>query len=115
MGDLNQDWLTSSSDQLKILCNTYNLTQIVNSVTRLNIKYPLKSSLIDLILTNTPHRFNASGIFANYISDHCAIACVRDGKIPKHSPRVITKRNWKRFDIPGFLHAVSSIEWNRME
>jgi hypothetical protein len=62
MGNLNQDWLTSSSDQLKILCNTYNLTQIVNSVTRLNIKYPLKSSLIDVILTNTPHRFNASGI-----------------------------------------------------
>jgi hypothetical protein len=52
----------------------------------LNIKYPLKSSLIDLILTNTPHRFNASGIFANDISDHCAIACVRDGKIPKKSP-----------------------------
>lgn len=82
MGDLNQDWLTSSSDQLKILCNTYNLTQIVNSVSRLNVKYHLKSSLIDLILTNTPHRFNASGIF-DYIHDHCAIACVRDGKIPK--------------------------------
>jgi hypothetical protein len=94
-----------------MLCNTCNLTQLVNSVTRLNIKYPLKSSLIDLILTNTPHHLNASGIFANDISDHCA----RGGKIPKKSPRVITKRNWKRFDIQGFLHDVSSIEWNRME
>ena len=40
---------------------------------------------------------------------------MRDGKIPKKSPRVITKRNWKQFDIQGFLHDVSSIEWNRME
>lgn len=79
MGDLNQDWLTSSSDHLKIRCNIYNLSQIVNSVMGLNIKDPLKSSLIDFILTNTPHRFNASGIFANDISVHCAIACVRDG------------------------------------
>jgi hypothetical protein len=59
MGDLNQDWLTSSSDQFKIMCNTYNLTRLVNSVTRLNIKYPLKSSLIDLINT---HSFNAPGV-----------------------------------------------------
>ena len=52
--------------------------------------------------------------FANDISDHCAISSVRDGKIPKKSPHVITKRNWKWFDIPGFLHDVSSIEWNRI-
>lgn len=46
MGDLNWDWLTAS-DQIKSFCDSANLTQIIDSVTRPNPKHPDKSTLLD--------------------------------------------------------------------
>jgi len=46
------------------------------SPTRPNSKHPEKSTLIDLLLTNAPHKFSEIGVFANDISDHCTIAAV---------------------------------------
>ena len=51
------------------------------------MKCPEKSSLIDLILTNVPHKYSAASVFANDISDHCVIATVRNTKVPKTEPR----------------------------
>ena len=51
------------------------------------MKCPEKSSLIDLILTNVPHKYSAASVFANDISDHCVIATVRNTKVPKTKPR----------------------------
>lgn len=47
-GDLNWDWLSSGSDSFKSMCDSFNLTQIVNGSTRPNLKCPEKSSLLDL-------------------------------------------------------------------
>ena len=49
LGDFNWDWLTAVSEDFKNLCISLNVTQIVDSPTRPNIKFPNKSSLIDLI------------------------------------------------------------------
>ena len=43
-----------------------------------NPKDPEKSTLKYLILTNTPQKYIASGLFANDISDHFPIACIRE-------------------------------------
>ena len=51
-GDLNWDWLSTSSSTLKDLCDTLHLTQLINSPTRLNTKRMDKSTLLDVILTN---------------------------------------------------------------
>lgn len=47
------------------------------------LKNPDKSTLIDLILTNVPHKFLSMGVFCNDLSDHCVIATSRGSKIPK--------------------------------
>lgn len=77
LGDFNLDWLSPISDKLKDFCTELNLTQLINYPTRPNVKNPEKSSLLDIIITNPPHKYIASGVFANIISDHCPIACIR--------------------------------------
>lgn len=115
LGDLNWDWLTSASDDLKELCLSLNLTQIVNSATRPNKKNPGNSSLIDLILTNAPHKYPAVGVFANDVSDHCTVATIRDTKISKGKPRVISKRDFKHFSEQGFFHDLFSFDWGKID
>ena len=95
MGDLNLDWLTSASDDLKDICNDLNLTQLITEPTRPNFKNPAKSSLIDIILTNKPHKYLNGIVFPIDASDHCPIACIRNVNTPKSSPRFIVKRNIK--------------------
>lgn len=63
IGDLNWCWLKAVSDDLKMFCNSMNLTQLINSPTRPNLKCPDKSTLIDLILTNGPHKYSVVGVF----------------------------------------------------
>ena len=104
MGDLNWDWLTSASDGLKGICSELNISQLVNSPTCPTSKLPSKSTLLDLILTNNPHQFSSVGVFANDLSDHCVVACIRDTRLPKASPRTVSKINFKRFSEQAFLH-----------
>ena len=63
LGDLNLDWLTPSSDCLKLVCFDLNLVQLISESTCLNVKNPAKSTPIDLILTNN-HEYLASGVCA---------------------------------------------------
>lgn len=104
MADLNWDWLSPNSEAIRGLCNTLHFTQIINAVTRLNPKDISKSTLIDVILTNNPHKYSAVGIFANDLCDHCAVACIRDTKIHKVPSRFTVKRKFRQFCEPAFLH-----------
>lgn len=102
--DLNWNRLQPVSDDFRAYCDSLNLFQIVDSPTRLNFKNLEKSSPIDVILTNFPHKYSTAFIFANDISDHCVVATVRKTKIPKIKPCIIVKRNMKHFSEPEFLH-----------
>ena len=113
-GDFNWDWLSSASDSFKSTCDSFNLTQLIDSPTRPNIKCPEKSSLIDLFLTNTPHKYSDVGIFANDMSDHCAIAVVRQAKLPKSRSRIIFKRDLKHFCEQAFHHDLWDFDWSRI-
>uniref|UniRef100_A0A669EJS2 Reverse transcriptase domain-containing protein n=1 Tax=Oreochromis niloticus TaxID=8128 RepID=A0A669EJS2_ORENI len=110
-GDLNWDWLNIVSDDFKSFCDSVNLTQLVNLPTRPNIKSPDKSTLIDLILTNVPHKFLSLGVFCNDLSDHCVVATCRNTKIPKCKPRIIYKRNFKIFNEQAFQYDLSMANW----
>lgn len=68
------------------MCDSFNLTQLVEGATHPNVKCPDKSSLLDLILTNAPHKFSDVDIFANDLGDLCVIATVRQAKFPKMKP-----------------------------
>lgn len=60
-----------------------------NELILLNLKNMDKSTLLDIILTNAPHKYTAVGVFCNDVSDHCTIACVRSCKLPKAKPQFI--------------------------
>ena len=60
VGDFNWDWLLQVSDPFKAQCLALNLTQIIESPTCLNPKCLSKSSLIDLLITNMPHKYSAT-------------------------------------------------------
>lgn len=88
---------------------------MINSPTHPNLKCPEKSTLIDLILTNVPHKFSSIGVFCNDISDHCVVAAIRNTKVPKSKSRVICKRNLKHFNEQGFYHDLFNFKWSRID
>lgn len=83
-GDLNYDWLSPTSESLKSICDSLDLTQLIDRPTRPNITFPARSSLLDLVLTKVPHKYSNIGVFANDLSDHSTIAVVRDAKLSKN-------------------------------
>ena len=90
---------------------TINLSRLVNLPTRPNLKSSDKSTLIDLILTNVPHKCSSLGIFSNDLSDHCVVATCRDTKIPKCKPCIIFKRDSKHFNEQAYHHDLSLVNW----
>ena len=113
LGDLNLNWLSDASLQLKNhLCST-NLTQLITVPTRPNTDDISKSTLIDLILTNKPSKYT-SGVFELGVSDHCPIVCVRDVRVKKSASKVVSKRNFKRFDSEEFLGELDGCDWSHL-
>ncbi len=114
LGDFNVNWLQSASDGFKAICDTLNLFQLVESPTRPNLKDSKKSTLIDLIFSNAPHKYSLASVYANDVSDYCVIAIVRDTKWPKHKPRIITRRCLRHFNEQGFLLDIAQYNWDRI-
>jgi hypothetical protein len=79
-----------------------NLTQMINEPTRYNPKSINMSTLIDIILTNLPSKYT-SAVFNQDLSDHCLIACVRNGSAVKRPPLITVKRSLKHFSEQAFL------------
>lgn len=114
LGDLNWNWLTDVSKDLKDYCDSVNLTQVINTPTRPNAKDVNKSTLIDLILINNPDKCTQIGIFSNDISDHCAVGMIRNCKLKKTEPRIVEKRHFKTFDQQAFIHDIFHFDWKKV-
>jgi len=114
LGDFNVNWLHSVSDCFKAICDCLNLFQLVETPTRPNSKDYKKSTLIDLIFSNLPHKYSLASVYANDVSNHCVVAIVRDTKLPKHKPRIITKRCTRYFNEQAFLFDVARCDWDRI-
>ena len=67
---------------LQYKLDALNLTQIINEPTRYNHKSVNTGTLIDIVLTNLPSRYT-SAVFNQNLSDHCLIACIRNGSAVK--------------------------------
>ncbi len=105
------NWTHSISDDFKLLCDSRNLFQLVGTPTRPNLKFPQKSTLIDLVFTNVPHKYSSVCVFANDVSDHCVVAVARDMKLPKQNSRIITRRFMKYFNEQAFLYRKSKSDY----
>jgi hypothetical protein len=63
-------------------------------------------TLIDIILTNLPSK---------YISDHCLIACIRNGSAVKRPPLITVKRSLKHFSEQAFLIDLAGVSWKDID
>ncbi len=97
-------------DHVSLQFDSLNLTQIINKPTRYDNKCLDNASLLDVILTNTPDRYQ-SDVFCNDISDHCFIACIRKKCMPNQPSVVRLKRSFKNFNEQAFLHDPSCCEF----
>lgn len=113
LGDLNWDMLNPPLS-LQLQLDALNLSQIINAPTRFQSKSMDNGTLIDVILTNIPSKYT-SAVFCQGLSDHCCIACTRNGTITKRPPLIIYKRLLKHFNEQAFLHDLAQEEWSRID
>ena len=97
LGDLNCDF--SKTPLHSKACSQYQLTQVINEHTRVT---ETTSSLIDVILTNTPENILTSVVLHIGISDHSLVYTVRKFKLSKFRPIVKEVRNFKHFSDSQF-------------
>lgn len=90
-----------------------NLPQLINFSTRPNTENPSKSSLLELILTNAPHRYTDTGVFANDLRDHCTNAAIRSSKLQQTRPNNICKRDiFASQLLCSAIYDLVSVEWS---
>ena len=93
MGDFNTDLKIKGFDFNKLdqFCNLFNLTNL--------IKTESYKSLIDLFLTNKPLSFQKTHVTETGLSDyHKLISTFFKSHFTRLRPKVITYRNYKKFD-----------------
>ncbi|XP_055790900.1 uncharacterized protein LOC129862869 [Salvelinus fontinalis] len=105
LGDLNWDMLNTPAI-LQSKLDALNLTQIIKEPTRYSSKFVNKGTLIDIILTNLPCKYT-SAVFNQDLSDHCFIACVRNGSA--------VKRPLKHFSEQAFLIDLGRVSWKDID
>jgi hypothetical protein len=99
---------------LQTKLDALNLTQIINEPTRYNPKSVNTGTLIDVILTNSPSKYT-SVVFNQDLSDHCLIACIRNGSAIKWPPLITVKRSLKHFNEQAFLIDLAGVSWNDID
>lgn len=97
LGDLNVDFLLKRENfgynlkqKLKILANSNDLEQLINSPTRITDQ---SRTAIDLVLVNNSHQIVESGVIPSAISDHCIVYCTIKSDVHKARPKTIEYRS----------------------
>ena len=109
LGELNWDMLNTPA-VLQSKIDALNLTQIIKEPTRYNPKSVTMGTLLDIILTNLPFKYT-SAVFNQDLSDHCLIACMRNGSAgqtttPNHCqklPKSLHRAGLSNQTGPGIL------------
>ena len=124
-GDMNLDsmkgrWLEADYSLVSLArmvldcCNSNNLSQMVDKVTRVqfnSVKKRTVTSCIDHIYCNTKHRISAVKVITCGASDHDAIMYTRYSKDPPPPARTIRKRSYKTFVEADYLRDISKIDF----
>jgi hypothetical protein len=102
--DLNCNLLNINSNQptktLKVLLETYQLSQLITEATRITDKSDISCTLIDHYITSMPEKINSTGVIHTGISDHSLISGIRKiNRImsARKETRNVEVRNMKRF------------------
>lgn len=114
--DMNIDWFCGKCSLKKKLCDVAsvcNLSQIVNTPTRININSEglISSTCIDHFFTNAREKCSKVVSISVGFSDHNLIATTFKAKVPKSGPKIIHKRMYKTFCSDKFINDVKEVNW----
>lgn len=118
-GDLNIDWFSNTCTLKKKLSDVAivrNLSQMVNSPARVNIRDPgvSSSTCIDHFFTNYVELCSKVVSAPLGFSDHNIIAVARKTKVPKAAPKVIYRRIYTNYCENAFVEDMNEIQWNNV-
>ena len=114
-GDLNLDRLRPDRTEGNILLNleeVYGLECLIKDPTRIT---PTLETLLDVILTNKPELFKASGVLNPEISDHHLVYGIMKERVYQHERKVVTFRSTRTLDVEKFNEDLSCAPWNVMD
>ena len=115
IGDLNLDRLKPEEIEGRTLLNleeVFGFKCLITEPTRVT---PTSESLLDVILTNKPELFKASGVFNPELSDHHFIYGLMKDKVFQHDRKILTFRSTKNMDTNKFNEDLSVAPWDVME
>ena len=109
LGDMNcnYDHINDHRDIKQLLLN-FGFRQLINKPTRTTEN---TSTLIDVILTNSPDKIVHNDVILCHLSDHDMIGAIRKQKQQKHQPKVIITRNFKRYNADTVRNEIKIIDW----
>ena len=81
---------------------------------RYNPKSVNMGTLIDIILTNLPSKYT-SAVFNQDLSNHCLIACIRNGSVVKRTPLITVKCTLKHYSEQAFLIDLAWVSWKDID
>lgn len=100
LGDLNDDMLVLNSRLGKII-KTVKLTQLINEPTRITSS---SSTLLDLIITNTPDKVIHSNVEPCPVADHELVTVTINIRKQRHTPVVKTFRSLENYSSNYFCN-----------
>ena len=111
-GDLNLDRLKPEEQLLLDLEKIYDLKCLITEPTRVT---PTSSTLLDVVLTNKPDLFKASGVFNPEISDHHLTNGLMNQKVFQYQRKTVIFRSIKTLDVKKFNEDLRTAPWNVMD
>lgn len=108
--DLDIDLCSDDTDikTFKELCDRFQLTNTIEKPTRVTES---TATLLDLICSIHPDHYVKSGSPHLGISDHDLRYIVRKQRLPKPSPKHISYRSRKKFEIESFICELKNVPW----
>ena len=89
-----------------------DLEQLINSPTRICEQ---KRTAIDLVFVNNTHRIVDNGVIHSAISDHSFVYCTMKSGVPKHLPKSIEYRSYRKYDKSSFIKDLKETDWNMID
>ena len=117
MGDMNINHLLPDSSSCKFfttyVTEPFAFTQVITDPTRITAT---TSTLIDIMLTACPENVKVQGVVDTPgISDHCLTFMAYSLKKPKFKPKMVTRRDFRKFNKDAFLRDMALAPWGNIE
>ena len=89
-----------------------DLEKLINFPTRICEQ---TRTAIDLVFVNNTHCVVESGVIHSAISDLSIVYCTMKSGVPKHLPKSIEYRSYRKYDKSSFIKDLKETDWNMVD